>query len=149
MLKFGKKQIIVLMVVLAVILLGVVIWTIFQKSKLPAKKEIAPPEITIKEPFTFSAVVSGTNPENNFLMIRPISNPKREIKVIVSENTKLIKLEFPIGLEKFPKETEFILKENKITIKDFKEGDRVFIKTDKDMAEKPEIDIVEFIQIMP
>jgi len=149
MLKFTKNRIIILGVVIIVILGGIVGWAFYQKSKLPLRKEVAPPEIVIGKPFTFSAIVSKIDTENNFLIVKPISNKEKEIKVILREYTKLTKLEFPFDIKNPPKETQFTFKEYEITIKDFKERDTVHIKTYEDFTEKTEIDNVEFVQIMP
>ena len=145
-----KNQIIILVVVIVLIFGGIIGWVISQKSKLPAGEGIAPgeEETPSKEMFSLSAVVLRVDAKNNFLMVKPPGEEK-EIKVILSETTNLVKIEFSFDPKNPPKEANFTPKETKITISDFKVGDDVFIKTTENIAGKSEFDTVDFVHILP
>ena len=140
-----KNQIIILVAVL--ILAGIIGWTLLQKPELP-KEEVVSEEEEVEEIFSLSAIVSGVDVENNFLMVKPAGEEK-EIKVILSETTKLIKLEFPFDPKSPPKEATFTPIQTEIEISDFKAGDNVFIKTKKNIAGKSEFNDVDFIHVLP
>lgn len=97
---------------------------------------------------SLSAVVQSVDADNNFLMVKP-ANQEKEVKVILSGTTKLIKLEFPFDPENPPKEATFTPKQTEIKISDFKTGDDVFIKAKENIARKSEFGNVDFIQILP
>ena len=142
-----KKQIIIFVVLVILIFGGIIGWALVQKSKIPLGEEIAPAE----EIFSLSAVVSSVDAENNFLMVKPVNQekptvPTQEVKVVLSETTKLIKLELPQEPEK---EVTFIPEQTEIELSDFKAGDTVFIKTKTNIAGKTEFDDVDFIHILP
>ena len=81
-------------------------------------------------------------------MVKPL-NQEMEVKVVVSEATKLIKIEFPFDLENPPKGTEFTPIQTEVEFSDFKSGDDVFIKTTENITGKTEFDNVDFIHILP
>jgi len=81
-------------------------------------------------------------------MVKPL-NQEKEVKVIVSETTKLVKFEFPFDPKNPPKEATFTPEETEIEISDFKVGDSVFIKTTQNIAGKSEFDDVDFVHILP
>jgi len=82
-------------------------------------------------------------------MVKP-SGKEDQVKVILSDITKLIKLESPFSPENPPPPgTQFTPKQTEISLKDFKEGDEVFIETLKNIAGKNEFNNVELIQILP
>jgi hypothetical protein len=141
-----KNQIIILVVVFVLIFGGIVGWGLIQKSKLPSGEETIQEEV--KKVFSMSAIVSSADVENNFLIVKPVKQ-ENEVKVILSETTKLIKLEFPFDPKNPPKEATFTPKQTEIEISDFKEGDNVFIKSKENIAGKTEFDAVDFIHILP
>lgn len=136
-----KNQIIGIVVLVILIFGGIIGWALVQKSKIPLGEETAPAE----EIFSLSAVVSSVDVENNFLMVKPV-NQEKKVKVVLSETTKLIKLELPQEPEK---EVTFTPEQTEIEISDFKAGDTVFIKTKTNIAGKTEFDDVDFIHILP
>lgn len=137
------KYFIIFLVVLVLIFGGIIGWIIFQKPKL------LPEKVVTEEVFTLSGVVSKIDLENNFLMVKP-SGKENQVEVILSETTKLIKLEAPFSPENPPPPgTQFTPKQTEITLGDFKEGDEIFIKTTKNIADKTEFNNIEFIQILP
>jgi len=144
-----KNQIIVLIVVVVLIFGGIIGWVLVQKSKIPVGEEVTPgEEEELEEVLSLSAVVSSVDAENNFLMVKPTGEEK-EIKVVISETTKLIKLEFPFDPKNPPKEATFTPKETEIEISDFEEGDNVFIKAKENIAGKTEFNNVDFVHILP
>jgi len=142
-----KNQIIILVILVILIFGGIIGWALVQKSKIPVGEEVTPEE-EVEEVFSLSAVVLSVNAENNFLMVKPAGEEK-EIRVVLSDTTKLIKLEFPFDPKNPPKEATFTPTQTEIKISDFKAGDNVFIKTTENIAGKTEFDNVDFIHILP
>ena len=142
-----KNQIIILVILVILIFGGIIGWALVQKSKIPVGEEVTPEE-EVEEVFSLSAVVLSVNAENNFLMVKPAGEEK-EIRVVLSDTTKLIKLEFPFDPKNPPKEATFTPTQSEIKISDFKAGDNVFIKTTENIAGKTEFDNVDFIHILP
>jgi hypothetical protein len=137
-----KNQIIILAVVIVLIIAGIIGWVLVQKSKIYPKEE------KIEEVFSLQAIVSSVDAENNFLMVKPL-NQETELKVIISETTKIFKIEFPFDLENPPKGTQLTPIQTEVEFSDFKSGDDVFIKTTENIAGKTEFDNVDFIHILP
>ena len=149
-----KNQIILLVVILLILIFGgIFYWSRQEKAKLPPEIKVPEEEKVAEEIFSLSAVVSRVDAENNFLIVNPREKDgtisTKEIKVILSEDTKLLKLEFPFDPKNPPKEATFTPELVEVTIEDFKEGDPVFIKTNKDITGKTEIGDVNFIHILP
>jgi len=142
-----KNQIIGILIAVVLIFGGIIGWSVFQKGKLTLEEEVTP-EGEVQELFSLSGTVSSVDVENNFLIVKPLEEEK-EVKVILSETTSLIKLEFPFDPKNPPKEATFTPKETEIKISDFKVGDNVFIKTKTNIAKKTEFDNVDFIHILP
>jgi len=142
-----KNQIIILVILVILIFGGIIGWALVQKSKIPVGEEVTPEE-EVEEVFSLSAVVLSVNAENNFLMVKPAGEEK-EIRVVLSDTTKLIKLEFPFDPKNPPKEATFTPTQTEIKISDFKAGDNVFIKTTENIAGKTEFNNVDFIHILP
>jgi len=139
-----KNQIIGLVVAVVLIFGGIIGWALTQTSKLPQGGEVIPGE-GLEESFSLSGTVQSVDAENNFLMVKP-ANQTKAVKVVLSETTKLIKLELPQNPEK---EATFTPEQTEIEISDFKAGDTVFIKTKTNIAGKTEFDDVDFIHILP
>ena len=142
-----KNQIIILVVLIVLIFGGVIGWTVVQKSKIPVREEVTPEE-EVEEVFSLSAVVLSVDAGNNFLMVKPVEEEK-EIKVVLSDTTKLIKIEFPFDPANPPAEATFTPIQTEIEISDFQVGDNVFIKAKENIAGKTEFDNVDFIHILP
>lgn len=144
-----KNQIIVAIIIISII--GVIIYLSFLvKEKFQLKGGIFKTgEGQAEEMFSLSGAVLSVDAEDNFLTAKP-SGKEVEIKVIISETTKLIKLELPFSPENPPEPgTQFTPEQTEISLKDFKQGDEIFIKTKENIAGKTEINNVEFIQILP
>jgi len=141
-----KNQIIILVIVIVLIFGGIIAWSLVQKSKIPTGEEVTPEEV--EEKFSFTATVLSVDAGGNFLMVKPVEEEK-EIKVVLSDTTKLVKIEFPFDPKNPPKEATFTPKQTEIEISDFQEGDSVFIKAKENIAGKTEFDNVDFVHILP
>ena len=142
-----KNQIIVLIILVILIFGGIIGWAIFQKSKIPVK-EVTLEEEVAEEIFSLSAKVLSVSAENNFLIVES-AKEKKEIKVVLLDTTKLIKIEFPFDPRNLPEGADSTPIQTKIEISDFKEGDNIFIKTGTNIAGKTEINNVSFIHVLP
>ena len=93
----------ILTMILVLIDLGVIIFWISFWVSLP--KITLPEEKTVEEEmFNLLAIVLSTNPENNFLIVNPVKTTTfppsfggqvedREVKIIIGEDTALVKFE--------------------------------------------------------
>jgi len=142
-----KNQIIILVVIVVLIFGGIIGWGLMQKSKI-SEEGTGQEQTEIKEVLSLSAIVSSADADNNFLMVKP-AGQEQEVKVIISETTRLIRLEFPFDPNNPPKEGTFTPEQTEIEISGFKAGDNIFIKVKEDIAGKTEFDSVDFIQILP
>lgn len=119
-------------------------------TRTPIVRPPATPRTEVTEIFSLSGTVKSVNVEDKFLMVKPAGRENhQEVKVLVSEGTKLVRLEFPFDPQNPPKEGTFTPKQTPIKISDFKVGDFIFIKTNENIAAKTEFDNVEFIHILP
>lgn len=142
-----NQKIIAISVIL--ILGGIIYLSFLVKEKQPEGGSFKTGEGTAEEVFTLSGKVLNVDAENNALTVES-ANEKKELKVVISETTKLIKLELPFGPENPPEPgVQFTPEQTEISLGDFKEGDEIFIKTKENIAGKTEFDGVEFIQILP
>ena len=141
-----KNKIIILIVVVILIFGGIIGWGLTQKSKIALEEETFQEELP--EIFSLSGTVSGVNVEGNFIMVQP-ANQENEVKVIISETSKLIRLEFPFDPKNPPQEGTFTPTQTEVEISDFKQGDNVFIKVKENIAGKTEFDEVDLIHILP
>lgn len=135
-----KNQLIILIVAIVIIFGAILGWSLMQKSKLSPAGEGAEKETN--EVLSLSAVVSSVDTGNNFLLVKPV-NSDEELKVIISETSKLIKLEFPKEAT-----STFTPKQTEVKLSDFKAGDNIFIKVKENIAGKTEFDSVDFINII-
>ena len=143
-----KNQIIIISVILFLIFC-VIFYLGFLKEKFKGGSFETGEEGKIEEIFSLSGRVVNVNSEQKFLIVKLIDK-ETEVKVIISEETKLIKLEAPFPEDKIPPPgTQFTPKEKEITLADFKTGDEILVKTLKNIAGKNEFNDVEFIQILP
>jgi len=144
-----KNQIIILVVLIVLIFGGIIGWSLVKKSKIPVGEEVIPgEEEELEEVFSFTAIVLSVDAQNNFLIVRPVEEEK-EIKVVLSDTTKLVKIEFPFDPKNPPEEATFTLEQTEIEISDFEVGDNVFIKAKENIAGKSEFDDIDFIHILP
>jgi len=138
-----KNKIIILIIILVVILIaaGYFAYTFFKEK--PNPKEV------VSEIFSLQAIVSQIDIQNNFLMVKPMGKDD-EIKVIISDSTKLTKLSAPFDPKNPPPPgTSFTPEEKEVALKDFKVGDQILVKSNQNIAGKTEFDDIEFIQILP
>lgn len=140
-----KNKAVILLIIIILFLIGSVVWVLVQKSKFLPSQEV---EQNGGEAFSLTVVVQSVDAENGFLMVKQLKED-RVLKVIVSETTSLIRLEYPFDLENIPQEGGFTLKQTEIKISDFKADDNVFIKSKENIAGKTEIDRIDYVQILP
>ncbi len=152
-----KRQIILVIIILLII--GIVIWIGFQKTKILSGIESKLnsisnsqllPENTNKEEkeiLFFSGLVMEINVQDNFLIIKP-EGKGNTIKVSVEEDIKLSKISFSTT----PNEDgSFSPVETQIKLSGFKVNDRIYVKTKRNVVDRTEIGIddIEYIQIYP
>lgn len=146
-----KKQITTIVVVVVVVFVVIIGWGVIQLSKVsypgPVQGEEEEEE-EMQEVFSLSATVSSVDVANNFLMVKPAGEEKT-IKVVLSDTTKLIKLEFPFDPANPPAEATFTPIQTKINISGFQVGDNVFIKSKDNIAGKTTISNIDFVHILP
>lgn len=131
-----KKQFIILVIIIILILAGVVGWAVFQMKKIGEESALKNPVAEQKEVFSVLGVVSEVNQAENFLMVKP-NGQESEVKVSLSETTKLIKIDLSSG------------NQTEIKILDFKVGSKVFVKSKESIAGKTELKKIDFIQLLP
>ena len=141
-----KNQTIVLAIIVIIVLGGLVVWSLVQKPEVPFEEEEEEEELA--EVFSMSGVVSSVDVASSFLMVKP-ANQEGEVKVLVSETTRLLKLEFPFDPKNPPSEATFTPIETDVELSDFQQGDNVFIKVMENIAGKSEFGNVDFIHILP
>ena len=144
----SRKKLIIILIIVVLVTAIVLTFLWFEKEKNKFKGEsFTTGEDVVTEQLSLIGKISTVNTENNFLMVMPV-NTEREVKVIVSDAARLIKLEAPF-LEDSPPPagTQFVPGQKEITLSDFKEGDNVLVMTGEDITGKSEIDNVNFIQI--
>jgi len=141
-----KNQTIVLAIIVIIVLGGLVVWSLVQKPEVPFEEEEEEEELA--EVFSMSGVVSSVDVASSFLMVKP-ANQEGEVKVLVSETTRLIKLEFPFDPKNPPSEATFTPIETDVELSDFQQGDNIFIKVMENIAGKSEFGNVDFIHILP
>jgi hypothetical protein len=142
-----KNQTIVLIILVVLIFGGIIGWAVVQKSKI-SPEGVTPEEGTLEETFSLTAIVLSVDAENNFLMVKPAKEEK-EIKVVLSDTTKLIKVEFPFDPANPPEGATFTPKQTEIEISDFEVGDNIFIKAKENIAGRSEFNNVDFVHILP
>lgn len=148
-----KNKIIILAIIVVIIFVGSFVWFLSQKGAVPSGgetpgEEEEEEEEELEETFSLSAKVSSVDVANNFLVVKP-TEQETEIKVIISETTKLVKLEFPFDPKNPPKEASFTPIKTEIELSGFKTGDNVFIKSRDNIAGQTEISNIDFIHILP
>ena len=143
-----KNQTVILIVIAVVILGGIAGWSMLQKSGLSSGEEQTQGEEAPSEVYSMSAVVSSVDAVSGFLMVKPQAE-EEEVKVMISEDTKLIKLEFPFDPKNPPAEAVFTPTETDVELSDFQQGDNLFIKVKENIAGKSEFGNVDFIHILP
>ena len=145
-------------IVVAVIVLVLVFGGIFYLSRPKKEVKILPPEEEVKEIpeelppiFNFGAEILEANLKENYLVVKPMEGewPKERIKVILSQETKIISLKFPFDPTKPPPEGTFKFEQEEVNIKDLKVGAQILIRTSINVAWKSEFDDVIEIQLMP
>lgn len=142
-----SKKILIILSIILILIVGIISWIIFQEIEFPPKGEVLEKEEAKEKNLSLIANISKIDSRKNILIVKPLKE-EQELKVILSKNTEIIKLEFPFSLSS-PTEKEFTLKRSKIKISQLKEGDTIFIKTNKDISGKTEFNNVDSIEVLP
>lgn len=124
---------------------------LFQKSQtetasgdLAIFSESPPIEI-----FSLASVISRIDSEQKLIFVQHPTEPK-EIKVMIGDQTEILKIEFPFDPANPPKgETTFSPKLTKITLGDLKPGNHALIESDENIYQKLEFNSVRKIQVLP
>ena len=145
-----KNQIIILAVVIIVVLIGLISWSLTQQPATTPREEVVEEEEeeVLAEVFSMSAIVLSADAANNFITVKP-TNQEEEVKVLIAETTKLIKLEMPFDPANPPAGGSFTPIQTEIEISDFQQGDSIFIKAKENIAGKTTISNIDFIHILP
>lgn len=143
----SKNNIIVLIVIILAIVAGIIIFNLLQKGKNAPSEQPVLEESLKKEPaqsFGFSATILTVDVENNSLIVKTVKEEK-EIKLIVGEETEIIKISPPKDL---PKEGGIFTPDIKtINISDLEEGDNISIETETNLIGKTEIDDIKKLYV--
>lgn len=147
-----KNQIIILVVIVAVVLIGIIAWSASQMPKSSPEKKAVDTDVEVEEEelapvFSLSGKISGVDAANNFIMVKPAN--QEEVKVLIAEATKLVRLEIPFDPANPPADGSFTPTRTDIEISDFKQGDTVFVRAKENIAGKTEFGNVDFIHILP
>ena len=144
--KLTKNQIIILIIGVILIIGGV----IYLLSLPKEEKEVRPIEkeeigkAEIPEIFSLSGEILKIDPKNNSLIV--LSNDQ-EFQANLNQDTQIKKLGVPANLES----TSGVFKPEKklVGLKDLRIGDKVLIKTTKNIYGKTEFNDVSQIQVLP
>ena len=144
----SRNKIIILVVVLILIAALVFYFFFLRKEKTEFEGEnFTTGENTVVQILSFTGKISGIDLENSFLMVK---TDKEEIKVIVSETTKLLELNWPASFSKdLPAGTKVVPERKEISLSDFTEGKEVLVISEEDITGKSEINNVSLVQILP
>jgi hypothetical protein len=141
----GKNQVIVATSLMLIALEVVAIWSIIQAGNLSEQQSGG--VVSTAEPvYSFSGTVSGVG--DNTLVIKS-DRDQQDVKVVVTELVRLIKIEFPFDPANPPEEVVFVPKQTPVDFSAFEVGDVVFVKAKDDINGKTELDNLDFIQILP
>ena len=142
-----KNQLIILIVIVVIVLGGLIIWGITQTGPVPNPE---PPigeeeeEAPVAEVFSLSARVLSANVAEKFLMVKTIKEGK-EVKVIISDSTKMIKLG-DTGIKEPDGKT--IPTQTSIDISGFQVNDSIYIKSKENIAGMSVVNNIDFIHIL-
>ena len=106
-------------------------------------------ELPPVEVFSLASVISRIDREKKLIFVQHPTEAK-EIKIMIGEETQIVKLEFPFDPANPPKgETTFSPQFVKITIDDLKPGDHTLIESGENIYQKLEFNQVKNIQVLP
>jgi len=145
-----KNQIIILVIIAILILGGIIVWALLREKGIEPSSPSQPPsgEEPTQQVFSLSGAILSINQEEKSLVVKPNDGGK-EVKVILSDETRLEKLEVPPFDPKNPPKETITPKRVEIKITDFKTGNYVFVKAKGDIFGKTEFNDVEFVYILP
>jgi hypothetical protein len=119
------------------------------KDRLFYKESVLPKDQQGKiEVFSLAASISSVDSANNFIMVRnPVED--KDVRVIISDDSEIVRFEFPTGGINSTEDQIFSPKMVKISINDLKPGDQVFIESRENVYKRSEFDGIKRIQVMP
>lgn len=141
-----KKRIIILVSVILLVFLGIAGWgALKMKSSLENQGSVLREgKIQGEEVLGLTGEVVKVDEKNNFLLVAP-TKQDFYVKIILSENTKIAKVQLPIGTSTIPSAKS----SEGLKISDFKVGNKVFVKAGENIAGKSELSNIVSIQILP
>jgi len=141
-----KKETLIILIIILIIG-GILYWVSYEKPKF-IQEEKKEKEKEFLPVFGLNAKIAEIDVQNNYLVVKSIEE-EIEMKVNLSEDTKIIKLKFPPN-SKYPFSEEPInLEEEEIKIEDLKIGENIIIRTSADIAGKSEFNDVISIKVLP
>ena len=141
-----KKRIIILVSVILLVFLGIAGWGILKmKSSLENQGGVLREgKIRGEEVLGLTGEVVKVDAKNNSLLVAP-TKQDFYVKIILSENTKIAKVQLQIGTSTNPSAKS----SEGLKISDFKVGNKVFVKAGENIAGKSELSNIVSIQILP
>ena len=147
-----SKNVIIGIIVGLVVILGGIFYFSSQELALPEGENEEEEGVVGEEApqvLNMAAIISGVDAANNTVMVKSPQDEK-EIKLVLSSETELIKLEFPFDPTNPPaEETTFTPERVSITIGDLEVDSHVLIETASSLYGKSEISDVVRIQVLP
>jgi hypothetical protein len=140
-----KKKKIVIIIILIILLFSFLLgWAVIKAVKVyKLKMDNVGQEIVAKDVFSASGKVLSVDAKNGFL-IMALSGSQKELKVFVSADVNLTKLDPPSDIAEG---TVFIYEEAKMKISDLKAGDEIFVQSEENIFGKEEIRNIESINL--
>lgn len=143
----SKKKIILSLVIL--ILIAVLVYYFFffnkEETKFEGESFTTGKQNIVNPVLGFTGKIVSIDPENNILIVE---KDEKEIKVIISETTKLIKLTW-LSSTDLPEEAKPMPEKKNIILSDFEENDAVLVIAQEDITNKSEISNIDLVQILP
>lgn len=112
-----------LFVVLVAVLGGIYVFSQQKREESPAQNSEGSQEV-----FSIAGSVQSVNASENSFVVQE-STFKQNFKVVVGNDTQMIKLSFPFDLNNPPEEASFVPEKAEITLEDIKKGDQVFVRS--------------------
>ena len=142
-----KKETVIIIISIILVFSFLLGWSVIKVVKAyKLKMDSAGQEIVKMEAFSFSGKILKVDAKNKVLTVS-VSSLQKELKVFVSQETKLTMLDYPFDPKNPPEGVAFNFTEKDIKISDFKAGDEIFVQAKENIFGKEEIKNVEFINL--
>lgn len=136
---FTSTQLGLLLVLFAVIG-GVYYFVQLQEKESPAQSG------EMQETFSIAGSVQSVD-ATGFVVQE--STFKQDFRVVVGNDTQMIKLSFPFDLNNPPEEASFVPEKAEITLEDIKKGDQVFVRSSHVVKQGQDITNPLEVQVLP